>query len=300
MTATFMASGDQSLLNRAELEHEDRRERRQLLMLCSPGVLLAFLLLCLPIGWLFWFSVIDADGNPTFEHYSRIWEGGAYVQIFIVTFQTSALVTLICVLLGYPLAYCLSQIPQKWAGILMLGVLVPFWTSLLVRTYAWLVLLQRRGLVNTTLVDSGLIDQPLPLVNNLTGTIIGMVHIMIPFLVLPLYASMRSIDGSYTRAAANLGASPTRAFWQIYFPLSLPGLVAGLALTFILCLGFYITPAILGGGRVQFIAQRIAASLNLFPTWGPASALGVVLLLLTVVVLVASQMLVNRWRRLLA
>jgi ABC-type spermidine/putrescine transport system permease subunit I len=293
------AQNDQALVNGGALERDNRRESRQLLALCSPGVLLSFFVLCLPIGWLFWFSVIDAESNPTFEHYARIWQGGAYVKIFIATFQTSALVTIICVLLGYPLAYCLAQFPQKWAGILMLGVLVPFWTSLLVRTYAWLVLLQRRGVINTFLVDSGLIDQPLPLVNNLTGTIIGMVHVMIPFLVLPLYASMRSIDGTYMRAAANVGASPTRAFWQIYLPLSLPGLVAGMALTFILCLGFYITPAVLGGGKVQFIAQRVAASVNLFPTWGPASALGVVLLVLTIAVLILSQLLVNRWRRML-
>jgi len=295
-TAGFWGK-ERDLLNGAGLEFDRRRENRQLFMLCSPGVLLAFFLLCLPIGWLFWFSFIDADGNPTLEHYSRIWNEGAYVQIFIVTFETSALVTMICVLLGYPLAYCLSQMPQKWSGILMLGVLVPFWTSLLVRTYAWLVLLQRRGIVNTLLVESGLIHQPIPLVNNLTGTIIGMVHIMIPFLVLPLYASMRSIDGTYLRAAANLGASPVKAFWQIYLPLSLPGLLAGLVLTFILCLGFYITPAILGGGRVQFIAQRIETSVHLFPTWGPASALGVVLLLLTIIILVLSQLLLGRWRR---
>jgi ABC-type spermidine/putrescine transport system permease subunit I len=299
MTSTTAAGNENRvLLNGAELERDQRRENRRLLMLCSPGMLLALLLLCLPIGWLFWFSFLDAAGNPTLEHYSRIWNAGAYVQIFITTFETSALVTAICVLLGYPLAYCLSQISPRWSGILMLGVLVPFWTSLLVRTYAWLVLLQRRGVVNTLLIDSGLIHQPLPLVNNLTGTIIGMVHVMVPFLVLPLYASMRSIDGTYLRAAANLGASPTKAFWQIYLPLSLPGLVAGMVLTFILCLGFYITPAILGGGRVQFIAQRVAASVNLFPTWGPASALGVVLLLLTVLILVVSQMLLNRWRRL--
>ena len=156
---------------------------------------------------------------------------------------------------------------------------------------------QRRGIVNTLLVDSGLVHQPLPLVNNLTGTVIGMVHVMIPFLVLPLYASMRSIDGTYVRAAANLGASPVKAFWQVYLPLSLPGLIAGLVLTFILCLGFYITPAILGGGRVQLIAQRIETSVHLYPTWGPASALGVVLLLLTFVILVLSQLLLSRWRR---
>jgi len=294
---TAISASAEMLHNGAALEQDRRREDRRLLLLCSPGVVLAFFLLCLPIGWLFWFSVIDAAGNPTFEHYSRIWTEGAYVQIFVNTFQTSALVTVICILLGYPLAYCLSQIPPKWSGILMLGVLVPFWTSLLVRTYAWLVLLQRKGIVNTLLVESGLISQPIPLVNNLTGTIIGMTHIMIPFLVLPLYASMRSIDGTYVRAAANLGASPTKAFWQIYLPLSLPGLVAGTVLTFILCLGFYITPAVLGGGRVQFIAQRVAASVSLFPTWGPASALGVVLLMLTLIILLASQALLNRWRR---
>jgi putative spermidine/putrescine transport system permease protein/spermidine/putrescine transport system permease protein len=297
--ASTAPDGTQALVNGPALEHDRRREDRQLLMLCSPGMLLAFLLLCLPIGWLFWFSFIDAENHLTAEHYTRIWTEGAYVQIFVQTFQTSALVTAICVLLGYPLAYCLSQIPQRWSGILMLGVLVPFWTSLLVRTYAWLVLLQRKGIVNNLLVESGLIDKPLPLVNNLTGTVIGMTHVMIPFLVLPLYAAMRSIDGTYVRAAANLGASPTKAFWQIYLPLSLPGLIAGMVLTFILCLGFYITPAILGGGKVQFIAQRVATSVSLFPTWGPASALGVVLLVLTVLILLASQLVMNRWRRLL-
>jgi len=296
VAANFWAK-DQALLNGAELERDQRQEGRQLLMLCSPGMLLAFLLLCLPIGWLFWFSFVDATGSATLEHYNRIWNEGAYVQIFLVTFETSLLVTAICVLLGYPVAYCLSQMSQKWSGIVMLGVLVPFWTSLLVRTYAWLVLLQRKGVINNLLVDSGLIHQPLPLVNNLTGTIIGMVHIMVPFLVLPLYASMRSIDGTYLRAAANLGASPVKAFWQVYLPLSLPGLVAGVVLTFILCLGFYITPAVLGGGRVQFIAQRIQTSVNLYPTWGPASALGVVLLVLTLTILLVSQLLLNRWRR---
>ncbi|HWT98395.1 MAG TPA: ABC transporter permease [Terriglobales bacterium] len=297
MTAANIWAKDMALLNGAALEHDQKREGRQLFMLCSPGILLAFFLLCLPIGWLFWFSFVDAAGSPTLEHYSRIWNEGAYVQIFLVTFETSLLVTAICILLGYPLAYCLSQMSQKWSGIVMLGVLVPFWTSLLVRTYAWLVLLQRKGVINNLLVDSGLISQPLPLVNNLTGTIIGMVHIMVPFLVLPLYASMKSIDGTYLRAAANLGASPTKAFWQVYLPLSLPGLVAGMVLTFILCLGFYITPAVLGGGRVQFIAQRIQTSVNLYPTWGPASALGVVLLVLTLAILLISQLALNRWRR---
>jgi putative spermidine/putrescine transport system permease protein/spermidine/putrescine transport system permease protein len=290
-------SSDTPLPNAAELEWDSRRERSSLLLLCAPGLLLAFALLVVPVGWLFWLSFVGDGGELTLEHYRRIWTEGAYLQILLTTFEVSLLVTVITALLGYPLAYCLSQMPERWAAVLLLGVLVPFWTSLLVRTYAWLVLLQRRGIVNNLLIGSGAIDHPLPLVHNLTGTVIGMVHIMLPFLVLPLYAAMRSIDATYVRAAANLGASPMRAFWEIYFPLSLPGLMAGLVLTFILCLGFYITPAVLGGGRVQMIAQRIEASVHLFPTWGPASALGVVLLLLTVSVLLASHMAITRWRQ---
>lgn len=283
-------------LNSEALGRDARRERGGLLLLTAPGMLLVLFLLFLPIGWLFWFSIIGEAGQFTGEHYSRIWTEGAYVQIFLVTFEISFLVTGLCILLGYPVAYCLTQVSSKWSGILLLGVLMPFWTSLLVRTYAWLILLQRKGLINNTLVDWGIVERPLQLVHNETGTIIGMVHIMMPFLVLPLYASMRSIDQTYLRAAANCGASPTKAFWQVYFPLSLPGLVAGTVLTFILCLGFYITPAVLGGGRVQMIAQRIEASVHLFPTWGPASALGVVLLALTIVVLLVANRLMRRWR----
>ena len=284
-------------LNVAGLARDERAERRLYLGLCSPALLVVLVLLCLPIGWLFWLSFVGEQGQFTTENFTRIWTEGAYLSIFATTFQVALLVTGVCLLLGYPVTYCLSQLSSRWAGVLMLCVLVPFWTSLLVRTYAWLVLLQRKGLINTTLVDLGIVDKALPLVHNLTGTVIGMVHIMLPFLVLPLYASMKTIDGGYLRAAANLGASPARAFWQVFFPLSLPGLIAGLVLTFILCIGFYITPAVLGGGKVQMIAQRIENSVSLFPTWGPASALGVVLLLLTLLALIVSHWAVKRWRR---
>jgi putative spermidine/putrescine transport system permease protein/spermidine/putrescine transport system permease protein len=283
--------------NAAGLQRDESAERRMLLLLCTPGMLVALVLLFLPIGWLFWFSIVDGAGAFTAENYVRIWRGGAYLAIFATTFEISLLVTTICLLLGYPLAYCLSQLSPRLAGILLLGVLVPFWTSLLVRTYAWLVLLQRQGLVNNLLINLGVIDQPAILVHNTLGVVIGMTHIMLPFLVLPLYVSMRAINTDYMKAAASLGGRPAAAFWTVFFPLSMPGLVAGVVLTFILCLGFYITPAILGGGRVQFIAQRIYASVSLFPTWGPASALGVVLLVLTVAVLLLSQALLKRWRR---
>jgi putative spermidine/putrescine transport system permease protein/spermidine/putrescine transport system permease protein len=140
-------------------------------------------------------------------------------------------------------------------------------------------------LVNEWAISLGLWDEPLKLVHNMTGTLIGMVHIMLPFLVLPLYGSMRAIDRNYMRASANLGASPSRAFWTVFLPLSLPGLFAGALIVFVLCLGFFVTPAVLGGGRVILISMQIASNIELFVNWGAASALGVVLLVLTFAIL---------------
>ena len=156
---------------------------------------------------------------------------------------------------------------------------------MLVRTYAWLVLLQRKGIINDTLIGLGVISEPLQLAHNLTGSIIGMVHIMLPFLVLPLYASMRTIDGDLIRAAIGLGSTPREAFWRVFVPMSLPGLFAGIVLVFVLSLGFYVTPALLGGGRVQMLAQRIESTITIYSNWGAASALGVVLLALALVLI---------------
>jgi len=203
----------------------------------------------------------------------------------MMTFKVSIIVTLVCLLLGYPLAYLLSQLPRRMSGILMISVILPFWTSVLVRTYAWLVILQRRGLVNDWLMSLGIIDEPLQLAHNFTGVIVGMSHVMLPFLVLPLYASMKAIDRDYLRASLNLGASPTKTFWQVFFPLSLPGLSAGLVLTFVLCLGFFVTPALMGGGKVFMWSMRIEQTSRLYSNWGAASAMGVVLLVLTLGIL---------------
>ena len=167
----------------------------------------------------------------------------------------------------------------------MLAVLLPFWTSLLVRTYAWLVLLQKKGMLNDFAIYLGLWETPVKLVHNMTGTLIGMAHIMLPFLVLPLYGSMRKIEREMMHAAASLGASPVQAFWKVYFPLSLSGMVAGSLIVFILCLGFYVTPAVLGGGRVIMVATQITAILENQFDWGAASALGVVLLFATLIIL---------------
>ena len=175
----------------------------------------------------------------------------------------------------------------------MIGVLIPFWTSLLVRTYAWLVLLQKKGLLNNVLIDLEIIAEPIKFVHNTSGTLIGMAHIMLPFLILPLYANMRSIDKDCVRAAASLGAKPSRAFWTVFFPLSIPGLLAGLLIVFVLCLGFYVTPAVLGGGRVIMAAMKISSNIELYFSWGAASALGVVLLVVTMAILFLASKLVS-------
>lgn len=279
--------------NAAGLGRDAMVERFALFGLSLPALALVVVTMILPVAWLFWLSFLADDGSFSLVHYERLVEQPSYGRIFRITFEISALATAICVVLGYPLAYVLSQLPPRVANLCMIGVLMPFWTSLLVRTYAWLVLLQRRGLINTWGMELGLWDEPLPLVHNLTGTLIGMVHIMLPFLILPVYGSMRAIDRDYLKAAANLGAGPVRAFWQVFFPLSLPGLLAGALIVFILCLGFYVTPAVLGGGKVIMVANRIANDIEIFFNWGAASALGVVLLVLTMAILWAASKLVR-------
>jgi putative spermidine/putrescine transport system permease protein/spermidine/putrescine transport system permease protein len=278
-------------LNAARLAAQGRSEQLLLAALALPGLLLIGAIVLVPIGWLFWLSFRAGDGF-TLQHYLRLLHP-SYTITLLTTFQLSFLVTAICVLLGYPLAYVMSQARARMTGLLLLFVLFPIWTSLLVRCYAWLVLLQRRGLINNWLSNVGLTDTPLALVHNFTGTTIGMVHIMLPFMVLPLYASMRAIDRDYVRAAASLGASPVQSFWQIFVPLSLPGLAAGTVIVFVLCLGFYVTPALLGGGRVMMWSMQIERNVAYYSDWGAASALGVVLLVMTLAILWAFARLVG-------
>lgn len=268
-------------LNADALTNDARRESLSFLALCSPGLILVGLIIVLPIGWLFWLSLFDEAGMLSGANYARFFEQSSYLKTFLMTFKVAFLVTGLCVLIGYPVTYMLSQIPRRAASICLIFVVLPFWTSVLVRTYAWLVILQRKGLVNTWLIDLGVIDQPLPLAHNFAGVIIGMTHILLPFLVLPLYGAMKSIDSDYLRAGMNLGAGPTATFWQIFFPLSLPGLAAGVVMVFVLCLGFFVTPALMGGGKVIMWAMRMEQTTSLYSNWGAGSALGVVLLAVT-------------------
>jgi putative spermidine/putrescine transport system permease protein len=205
-----------------------------------------------------------------------------YLTLFNRTIVMSLMITLSCLLLGYPIAYLLSHLPMRTSNMLMILVLLPFWTSLLVRTSAWKVLLQQEGVINDFLVWIGLINDAgrLVMINNQTGTIIAMTHILLPFMILPLYSVMQSILPTYVRAAKSLGANDWTAFWRVYFPQSVPGIGAGAILVFILSIGYYITPELVGGTSGIFISNRIAYHISSSLNWGLAAALGAILLVL--------------------
>jgi len=204
-------------------------------------------------------------------------------RILLRTFQISALVTLWALLLGYPLAYWLSTLSARQANVLMILVLVPFWTSILVRVAAWIVLLQSEGLVNHALIGLHLIENPIALLFNRTGVIIAMVHILLPFMILPLYSVMTSVPPTYLRAAVSLGSSPLAAFFRVYVPQTYPGIGAGALLVFILSIGYYVTPALLGGADDQMLSYYIAQYTNVTVNWGMACGLGALLLAATLV-----------------
>lgn len=208
-------------------------------------------------------------------------EAAAFRTILWRTFEMSAIVTLAAILVGYPLAYWLSILPERRANLLMILVLVPFWTSVLVRIAAWIVLLQNNGLVNRFLMGTGLSDAPIPLLFNRLGVIIAMVHILLPFLILPLYSVMKSVPPNYLRAAVSLGSRPLAAFFKVYVPQTYPGIAAGGLLVFITSIGYYVTPALLGGASDQMLSYYVAQYTNVEVNWGMAAALGSVLLVTT-------------------
>lgn len=208
-----------------------------------------------------------------------------YMQLFMRTLWMALVITGACILLGYPVAWLLANLPMRTANTLMILVLLPFWTSLLVRTSAWKVLLQQQGVINDILVWLGFVGDAnrLILMNNATGTIIAMTHILLPFMILPLYSVMKTIPPSYLRAAKSLGATNWTAFWRVYFPQSVPGIGAGSILVFILAIGYYITPEIVGGTSGIFISNRIAYHISSSLNWGLAAALGTILLVVVLV-----------------
>lgn len=226
-------------------------------------------------------TAIDLKRTPQGD-IVKVAEGeAAFSDILGRTFQMSAVVTFFCLLLAYPLAYWLSTLPERKANVLLILVLLPFWTSVLVRIAAWIVLLQNNGLVNRFFMWLGLTDTPLPLLFNRVGVIIAMVHILLPFAILPLYSVMKSVPPNYLRAAISLGSTPFAGFVRVYLPQTYPGVAAGGLLVFITSIGYYVTPALLGGPSDQMLSYYVAQYTNVEVNWGMACALGGVLLTTT-------------------
>lgn len=228
----------------------------------------------------FYLAAVDLTRDEDGDIVAVPEERQIYVQLFQRTFLLSALITLLTFVLGYPVAHLLATLPLRYSNLLMIFVLLPFWTSLLVRTTSWIVLLQQQGVINSTLVATGIIDDSgrLSMIYNQAGTIIAMTHILLPFMVLPLYSVMRPIPPSYVRAARSLGASSWKAFRSVYFPLTVPGIAAGGLLVFILAVGYYITPALVGGASGQLISNLIAYHMTDSLNWSLAAALASILL----------------------
>ncbi len=218
----------------------------------------------------------DKSGNIVRQAENR----RIYGKLFLRTFAISLAITVICIVLAYPVSYLLATLPLRYSNLLMIFVLLPFWTSLLVRTTAWIAMLQSQGVLNDLLVAVGLVsdDNRLQLIHNMTGTIIAMTHILLPFMVLPLYSVMKTIPPSYMRAALSLGANPVVAFVRVYMPQTLSGIGAGSILVFILSIGYYITPALVGGTGGTLISNQIAYHMQSSLNWGLAGALGAILL----------------------
>ena len=256
-------------------------------LLLLPALAWLGLLFVYPIGRLFYASLFV----PTFslQSYAKLLSTSVYAKVFANTFEISATVTLLALVLGYPLAFVLATAGPRMSRLMLAAIIVPLWTSVLVRTYAWMVLLGRRGLVNEGLQSLGLLDAPLPLLYNSQGVTIGMVHVLLPFMVLPIYSVMKGIDVDLLKAAQNLGANRRQAFLKIYLPLSLSGLTTGCLLVFISALGFFVTPALLGGRGDMMIAMLIDSQISQLLDWGLGSALAVVLFAVTAGILLVVQ-----------
>ncbi|UVK57683.1 ABC transporter permease (plasmid) [Mesorhizobium sp. AR02] len=262
------------------LAADARRERRFFLSLSLPALFIVGLAAILPIVWIIRQSFLTTGGEYTVGNYEKVLSSGLTWSALLTTLELSFGTLAICILLGIPLALALASATPRVANVLMAFVMLPLWTSILVRTYGWLVLLRRDGLINAALTGSGLTAEPLPLVYNFTGTLIGMAHYMLPLFLLPVYAAMRDIDANLVRASASMGATLGQVIRTVVLPLSAGGIFSGSLIVFIYTIGFFITPAVLGGGKVNPLSTRIERTLSTFQDWGSASVLGILLLVL--------------------
>lgn len=245
----------------------------------APALVLLALFFVIPVVSLLLRSVLEPELG--LQNYAELFATSTYARVFYNTFLVATVVTAVSLLLGYPVAWLLAIMPQRWANLVLAVILISMWTNLLARTYAWMVLLQRTGVINTTLMKLGLIDAPLQLVKNLTGVTIGMTYIMLPFVILPLYASIRALDPTTLQAAALCGAGRWQAFRRVLLPLSAPGAAAGGLMVFVMSLGYFVTPALLGGASHMMLAEMIAQLVQSLLNWGLGSAAAFVLLSVT-------------------
>ncbi|WP_323049000.1 ABC transporter permease, partial [Caballeronia mineralivorans] len=249
----------------------------------APIIVLLLVMLVYPVGQLLLLSVYNNSGFTLVE-YKRLFASSVYVDVLLITLKVSLWTTFFSVLTGYPIAYLISSLTRERKNRLLFWVLLSFWTSFLVRTFAWVVLLGRNGVINQVLLGLGIIDRPLSLLYNFSAVIVGMVHALMPLAVLTMLSVMENIDRRLPSAAATLGARPGTVFWKVYFPLSLPGVAAGALMVFVTAIGFFITPTLLGGRHQTMITQLIIDQVMQALNWGFAGAISV--LLLAVVLLV--------------
>ncbi len=260
-------------------------------ILAAPGLLLLVTFFVVPVGIVFDQGLFD----PAFTtaHFERFLARGAYMAVFLNTLRVSVVVAMACLLIGYPVAYFIVRQPPRRRPVLMFLVLVPLWMSILVRTYAWMVVLGREGIVNGLLMTLGITDQPVKLLFTTGAVYVGMVQILLPIMIVTCYSAMTEIDQNLLRAARILGARSGQAFARVFLPLSLEGAVTGTLIVFILSMGFFITPALIGGRRDMMMANLISSQVSQ-TNWGFAAALAIILLLATVAVLVAARLLTRR------
>ncbi|WP_028213527.1 ABC transporter permease [Paraburkholderia mimosarum] len=255
-----------------------RRDWRSMRLL-APAMLLLVIFFLLPVLSLLLRSVLEP--TPGLHNYEQLLGSTTYLRVFGNTFLVATVVTLVTLLVGFPMAWLLAIAPRRLSSVLFAILLLSMWTNLLARTFAWMVLLQQTGPINRMLMAIGVIHEPLSLVNNLTGVTIGMTYIMLPFLVMPLHATLRSIDPSTLRAAAVCGASRWQAFSRILVPLAMPGVASGALMVFVMALGYFVTPALLGGPSYMMLAELIAQLVQELLNWGLAGAAAFVLLAVT-------------------
>ena len=251
--------------------------------LLLPILLLLCVFMLFPVCRIFLLSFFDPDF--TTQHYVEIFQGDIYLQVFLRTSLVALLVSVCCLMLGYPVAYLLADVPPKTARILLALVILPMWIGILVRTYAWMVVLGRHGFLNKTLMYFDLISEPIKVLFTSKAVILAMVQILLPLMILPLYATMKGIDRNLLKASRILGAGAWRSFFHIFLPLSSPGIMAGFTLVFIISIGFFITPALVGGRKDIMIAMLIESQITRLLNWGFAAALSLILMIVTLLIL---------------